>query len=70
MDKSKAPMRKSSQNSELKPIVVPIISENGVFEQDFEARMAVENLLKDVEFHVTGDDNSSEEKYTIRSIFC
>ena len=43
------------------PIVVPLISENGVFEQDFEARMAVENLLKDVEFHVTGDDAISEE---------
>lgn len=39
------------------PINVPLVSENGLLEQDFEARMAVENLLKDVEFKVNDDDN-------------
>ena len=46
-------------------IVVPSIAENGLYEQDFEARMAVENLLKDVEFHVNGDDLSPEENITV-----
>lgn len=40
------------------PINVPLVSENGLLEQDFEARMAVENLLKDVEFKVNDDDSS------------
>lgn len=43
------------------PINVPIVSENGLLEQDFEARMAVENLLKDVEFKVSGTDEDSLE---------
>ncbi|KAL4232755.1 AT-rich interactive domain-containing protein 2 [Mactra antiquata] len=42
-------------------INVPIVSENGLLEQDFEARMAVENLLKAVEFkRSTTDDDSIE----------
>ena len=48
-------------------IVVPSVAENGLYEQDFEARMAVENLLKDVEFHVNGDDASSEENINVYS---
>ncbi|XP_053397064.1 AT-rich interactive domain-containing protein 2-like isoform X2 [Mercenaria mercenaria] len=43
------------------PINVPIVSENGLLEQDFEARMAVENLLKDVEFKVSSTDEDSLE---------
>lgn len=43
------------------PINVPIVSENGLLEQDFEARMAVENLLKDVEFKVSAIDEDSLE---------
>lgn len=39
------------------PINVPLVSENGLLEQDYEARMAVENLLKDVEFKVNDDDS-------------
>ncbi|WAR09129.1 ARID2-like protein [Mya arenaria] len=41
------------------PINVPIVSENGLYEQDFEARLAVEGLLKDVcvEFNVNDEDN-------------
>ena len=39
------------------PINVPIVSENGLYEQDFEARMAVEGLLKDVEFNVHDEDS-------------
>ena len=48
-------------------IVVPSVAENGLYEQDFEARMAVENLLKDVEFHVNGDDACSEENINVFS---
>lgn len=43
------------------PINVPIVSENGLLEQDFEARMAVENLLKDVEINVSATDEDSLE---------
>ncbi|XP_052244706.1 AT-rich interactive domain-containing protein 2-like isoform X2 [Dreissena polymorpha] len=39
------------------PINVPLVAENGLFEQDFEAQMAVENLLKDVEFSVKDEDS-------------
>ena len=43
-------------------VLVPSVAENGLFEQDFEARMAVENLLKDVEFNVNGDELSPSEE--------
>ena len=43
-------------------VLVPSVAENGLFEQDFEARMAVENLLKDVEFNVNGDELSPTEE--------
>ena len=45
------------------PINVPLVSENGLLEQDFEARMAVENLLKDVEFKVNDDDGEMNVIY-------
>ena len=48
-------------------IVVPSIAENGLYEQDFEARMAVENLLKDVEFNVNGDELSPTEENIVFS---